>query len=258
MVTEEPGERVATVHTAFEIVSYVQESRGARLTDVAAHLDIAKSTAHRHIRYLESQGYLVETDGEYHVGLRFLDHGIHARERIEWIELAETRTATLADETGELCNFMVEQNGWCYILCREKGPSAVETGSRIGKPLYLHTTAGGKAILSCLPERRVRRIVRQRGLPKHTETTVEDTDQLLADLATVRERGYAVNDEEHIPGLMALGAPVIGAGDVVLGALCISGPSNRLGDRRTADLAQQLLGAVNELELNIKYTRPHR
>jgi DNA-binding IclR family transcriptional regulator len=254
MTTPKPTE-VTTTSTTFELIEAIQALNGARLTELAQELELAKSTVHRHLRTLENRGYLVKDGDEYLVGIRFFDLGIHARNRLPGYSIASEKTREIAEETGELSVFMVEEHGRGYILSREEGPHAVATGTRVGKAIYLHATAGGKCILASLPRERVEAIVDRWGLPSHTDATITDEETLYEELERIRDRGYAFNHEEHIEGLRTVAAPVFDDKENVLGALCISGPTNRLrGDRLEVELRDYLLGAVNELELNIAYS----
>jgi len=92
-------------------------------------------------------------------------------------------------------------------------------------------------------------------LPSHTGSTITDKEELFAELETIRDRRYAFNRGEHIEGLRTVAAPVFDDDGNVFGALCVSGPANRLkDDRLEVELRDYLLGAVNELELNIAYS----
>lgn len=244
---------VKTVEIAFAILEMVQRKDGMRLKDIADGLDLAKSTVHRHLRTLERHGFIVKWNDTYKVGLRFLDFGIDARNSRAGFELAREKTIELANQTGELCIFMVEQQGRGYILCREEGSNGVRTGTRVGKPIDLHATAGGKAILSQYDRKHVDRILDHRGMVARTDNTITNRQKLFDELEQTRERGYSLNYEEHIKGLQTVGAPVY-KGDDLVGALCISGPANRLTEAYLeTELAGLLLGTVNELELNLEY-----
>jgi DNA-binding IclR family transcriptional regulator len=244
---------VKTVEIAFELLGAIQQTDGIGLSALAEEVDLAKSTVHRHLGTLESHGFVVKQTDGYHTGLQFLNFGIDARDSRHGFDLAREKAIELADRTGELCIFMVEEHGRGYILCREEGPNAVRTGTRVGKPVDLHATAGGKAILSHQDPETVERILDAWGMPARTDNTITDRKKLFEELERIRDRGYSFNREEHINGLQTVGAPVLKNGDLV-GALCISGPANRMtGDYLETEMTDLLLAAVNELELNLEY-----
>lgn len=246
---------VTTLRTAFDIVNTIQEQETPTITRVADQLDVAKSTVHRHVETLKDEQFVVERDGRLELGLRFLNHGTYAQKNREGYYEAQAKVEEIAGETGELCTFIVREYHSGYILCLSKGPSAVETGDWLGKPVLLHATAGGKAILAHSDSGTVEAIVDSVGLSARTDNTVTDEAALYEELDTVRERGYAINREEHIDGLNAVAVPILGNDETLLGALVVSGPTNRVSDDRLeTELPNLLLGAGNELELNLTYS----
>mgnify|MGYP000100221665 CR=1 FL=1 len=244
-----------TVHTAFEIIEAVQEIDGATITELSEHLGLAKSTIHRHVKTLEKERYVVAQNREINLGLRFLNHGIYARDKQPGYQAAREKVREIAEETGELCTFIVKEHHMGYLLCRIKGPNAVETGDWIGKPVHLHATAGGKCILAHSDSAEIETVIERTGLPAQTANTITDKETLFEELAKVRENGVAINREEHIDGLNAVAVPIPGKNQEILGSLVISGPTNRVnGQRLETDLPDLLLGASNELELNLTYS----
>ncbi|SDM34846.1 transcriptional regulator, IclR family [Halogranum gelatinilyticum] len=245
---------VSSVERALDVVELLRERGTARLSSVARELDLSKSTAHRHLKTLESRGYVVETDEGYALSLQFLDLGEFTRTRRPAYQLAMEKVDELAHRTDERAQFMVEEHGRAVYVYRKTGNHAVKADSYPGKRVPVHASAAGLAILSKLPRSRVEEIIDQHGLEALTPQTITDRDTLFAELDTVRERGYSINDQGTIEGLRAIGAPVTDADGEVIGGLSISGPINRMrGERFEEEFPSLLLGATNELELNIAY-----
>jgi DNA-binding IclR family transcriptional regulator len=189
------------------------------------------------------------------MGLSFLRYGEYVQSRKTAFRLAKKKVEEVADETGERCQFLTEEHGRGVYVHISSGRHAVETDSRVGEQVYLHSTSIGWAILANLPRQRVDEIIDQWGLPALTENTVTDRARLLERIARVREEGVAYNRGENVEGLWSVGVPVIGPDGGVVGALSVSGPSHRMkGERFAEELPTLLLGAANELELNLKYS----
>ena len=254
MTTERTGSRIQTTETTLEIVAALHELDGARVEEVADHLDIASSTVHRHLATLADHGYVIKEGDIYHIGSRFLTMGGYAQTRKRAYNLARKTVEKVSNQTEERAQFLIEEHGERVYLETRTGKHAVETDAYLGKRGPLHCSAAGKAILAALPESRTREIIDQRGLEEVTENTITDRDELFEELDAIRERGVAFNREESTMGLNAVGTSVVTASGEVLGALSVSGPAHRLkGDRLTQDLPDTLLGFANELELKIKY-----
>lgn len=250
-----PKRPVETLLVAFEILEFIKDRDGATLTEIAEHVGAAKSTIHRHLETLEFGEYVVRDDGTFHPSLLFLNYGAHAQNRLTGYELAQKKVDDLAAETDERAQFIVEEHGLSVYVYKAIGEQAVRTEPQLGDRSHMHAVSAGKAILAHLPPERIDYIVEQRGLPAVTENTITDESALYEKLERIRERGYAVNNEESMSGLRAIGAPIVTRSGVV-GALSISGPVHRMkGEWFEGTLPDLLLGTVNELELNIEHAR---
>lgn len=245
---------INSVETMFRVVEMLMELDGAGVTEISTELGLAKSTVHQQLATLLNLGYVVKEGDEYHVGLRFLSIAEYARKRKMVSQLAGPMVAQLAAETEERVQFFVEEHGRAIYLFIEEGEHGVKADRHPGKLRYLHSSAGGKAILAQMPQERVNEIIDRWGLPTETEKTITDRDALFAELERVSERGYATNEEESIDGLWSLGVPVVADGKPV-GSFSVSGPRHRLDTEWfREELPDLLRGAANELELKLEYS----
>jgi len=245
---------VQSVGTVCRIVESLHQLDGARVTELSEELDLAKSTIHRHLTTLERNEYVTKEGDTYFLGLRLLELGDYVKNRKQLYRLAGPIVEELSGETGERAQFVVEEHGYVRYVHTAAGTHAVETDSGLGKGVHMHATAGGKAILARYPAARVRALVERRGLPAFTEDTITDEATLFEELSAIRERGFSFNDDESIVGLRAVGVPICGPNDDVLGALTVAGPKHRLkGEWFEADIPDLLLGMANELELKVAY-----
>jgi len=254
MPTNNTGRKLQTVETAFTILESLQNMEGARVKELANQLDMAESTVHGYLSTLYQNGYLIKDGDEYNAGLKFLTIGGYAQHRATEYELAGNKTADLAEKTDERAQFVVEEHGRGIHVHTKTGSNAVQVDARIGKQNYLHASAAGKAILAHYSQSTVETIIDRWGLPELTENTIGDRGTLLEELQDIKKQGYSFNKEESTQGLHAVGVPIKKDTDQVIGALSVSGPSNRLqGDVLMEEIPELLLGVANELELKIKY-----
>lgn len=246
--------RIEAVERSLRIIDAVQELNGARVTELADYLDLSPSTVHGHLKTLEHHRYLIKEGDVYHIGLEFLNRGGFARNRNTAYTMAFDLVSELANTTEERAQFIVEEHGRGIYLHTVTGNHAVQVNARIGRQNYLHASAAGKAILAHLPESRVNEIIDRWGLKQITENTITDREALFEELEAIREQGISYNQEESVEDLRAVGVPVLDANDHIVGAFSVSGPSRRLeGDRFQNEIPNLLLGAANELKLNIAY-----
>lgn len=254
-MSNENGSTVRAVDRSLRIVRALQESSGATVTDVAKRVNLPKSTVYNHIQTLDENGYLVKDGDQYLLGLRFLEHGGHTRNRMSVFQVAKPEIEALADTLGERVNLTTEEHGKGVYLYQESGEDAITLDSYVGKRQYLHSTAFGKAMLAHMPEDRVEAILDRHGMPTRTDRTIGDSEALFAELRTIREDGYATDDEESLQGLRCVAAPILTQSDAVLGAVSVSGPVGRLsGDRFTEEIPERIFNTTNVIEINLAYT----
>lgn len=237
------------------VIRGLKEINGGGVTELADHLGMSKSRVHNYLATLRQEEYVVKEGTTYDVGLRLVGLGTYARHQQEIHQVAKPELETLAAETGDLVNLLVEEYGRGVYLHRERGENAVEVDSYTGHRVHLHNTALGKAILAELPHERVVEIIDQHGLPATTENTITERDELSDRLEQVREQGVAFDDEERLPGLRCVARAVTDNDGEVHGAVSVSGPSSRMqGSRYEEEIPQKLEEVTNIVSLNMSYS----
>lgn len=206
MISEPPSRHVKSVRTAFQLIGIMQDREGVTMSDLAGEMDLAKSTVHNYLRTLKSLGYVVDDDGTYRLGLRFLTHGMAAKNSLTLREVVVPALEEVSAELSQSTWWVVEEFGRGIFVDR-RGPSddQREIYGRIGKRSFLHTHAPGKAILAQVPATYVSDVLDYHGLPTHTTKTTTDADSLLDELETIRQQGYAVSDGEAALGVQSVG-----------------------------------------------------
>lgn len=253
-MAEEAKHPVRTTEKTLALIELLKQRDGGRITEVADELDMGKSAVHNHLSTLEQHGYVIKDDGTYRLGLKLLELGGYTRNQLTLHEIAEPEVKGIAEKTGERANLMTEEDGEGVYLYRSKGERAIDLDTYTGMRVPLHTTALGKAILAHTPRERVEGIIDQHGLSKPTENTVTDRNTLFDRLEQVRERGFALDDEERLVGLRCVAAPIVASDETVLGSISISAPTSRMdAERFEREIPDVVRGAANVIELSVKY-----
>ena len=246
---------VNAARTTFRIIDSLRELDGAGVSELAERLEMPTSTIHDHLRTLENEEYLINDDGVYRVGARFLELGEQARNRMKVYTVARPEVDDLAEETGEHANMMIEEHGRGVFLYKARGAEAVQLDTHAGMRVPLQTTALGKSILAFRPREEVDAILDRHGMPKVTEKTITDRDRLYDQLDEVRERGVAFDDEERVDGMRCVAAPITDGDDRAIAALSVSGPKSRmLGETFTEQIPDRVLRSANVIEVNLTYS----
>lgn len=253
-MNEDPGQRGSN-STLLELISLLDKYGTLGVTEVADHLDVAKSTAHYHLSTLLRNNIVIKDGTKYRLGTKLLGIGIQARRRIPLYRAAKGEISKLGRKTNELVILSIEERGLGVYLHKSSNASALDIDAPIGRTATLHNRALGKAMLAHFPERRVEKIIDRHGLPETTDQTITTREQLYAELQKVRNEGIAFNREEHIEGINGVAVPILDAGENVRGAVSIAGPSDRLeGSTLTEDYPYLLSKTRNTIELEIEHS----
>lgn len=245
---------VRTTEKTLTLIDELMRRGPSGVTELAQGVNMGKSAVHNHLTTLQDHGYVLKTGNQYQLGLKFLEVGGSIRKSMEFYQVAEPEVKSLADETGELANLLVEEQGLGVYLMRSKGEDAVDLDTYAGLRTNLHTTALGKAVLAHLPESRVENIIERHGIEPETSRSIGSREELFDALESVQNRGYAIDDGERLEGLRCIGAPVRSSSDEVLGAVSLSAPTSRVSDQELhGELSERVLSAANVIELNINY-----
>lgn len=246
--------RIQSVDKAFTIIEYLYENGPTGVSDLANSMDLPRSTAHVYLTTLTRNGYLVSNDGEYRISYQFLRIGGGIRGQQKLYQISRPVLKNVANKTGELADLMVEEDGLGVLLYKAETADSVDDNALIGQYVPLHSTAMGKAILSHLPESRVREILDKHDMEEFTENTFTSYSDLSEELSAIRTNEVAFNNEERTRGVRAVGAAILSESDDVIGAISVSGPTARMDEKRMEnELTDVVLEAKNIIELKMSY-----
>jgi DNA-binding IclR family transcriptional regulator len=257
-MTDASPREIKSIITYHKIIEELQRLDGAGASQIAETLDIGRSTVYQYLSTLHSEGYVRKKNKQYYIGLKYLDHGMYARNRHPIIELARPSLNSLIEETGEIGWLTSEDNGKLVTLDVAVGKRDLNNKfrGRIGNREFLHAHAGGKAILATYSDEEVSRIINEYGLPEYTPQTITDTERLFEELETIRDTDIATNDEEAITGYRAVSAAVT-QDDETIGSITVGGPKHRLrGEYFSKELPDLLRGVINEIDLRGSISSP--
>src|SRR5882757_5301956 len=246
---------VQSVDRAISVLEILAQRGEAGVSEVAAEIDVHKSTAFRLLGALEARG-LVEQAGErgkYRLGFGIVRLAGAVTGRIDITQQGRPVCERLAEEIGETVNIAVLEQRFAINLFQARGPGAVTAHNWVGRLTPLHATSSGKILLAYLPARDRAELLTQAGLEKITPYTLTSKTKLETDLAEARERGYAWTLEELEIGLHAMAAPVRSRDGDVIAAVSASGPSYRFTEERMHELAPLLLKGAEEISHRMGY-----
>jgi DNA-binding IclR family transcriptional regulator len=247
MANDSQGAGVQSVDRALTILGILARLGEAGVTEIAAELQVHKSTAFRLVATLESHGMVEQNEdrGKYRLGVGVLRLAGATTARLDVVQEARPICRKLAADSGETVNIAVLSDRSALYLDQVAGQSALQSHNWVGQHIPLHATSNGKVLLSELSSDEVdNRLPR---LTSYTSDTVTTRAKLRRDLAEVREQGFAVAVDELEIGLTAIAAPIRNAHGDVIASLSVSGPTFRLTETRVKELVPVVLDAAEEV-----------
>lgn len=233
-----PGS-IQAVQRALHLLDLLsQQDEGARLGDLAERSGLAPSTVHRLLTTMEEQRFVQfsPAEGVWHVGQASYRVGMAFTRRGTMAGLAQPLLRRLRDSTRETVNLAAVEAGEIVMLSQIEGRDILRALARPGGHVGMTSSSLGKAILAYYPEAEIERVIQRFGLPRITPRSIVRPADLTTELARIRSRGFALDDEEVQVGLRCVAAAIFDAAGDAIGAVSVSGPAPRLPDARIADL----------------------
>ena len=244
------NERLSTLEKALAVLEAVSEQPQAiGLPDLAARLQLPRQTVHRVLGQLEDAGLVIRDPSRerYSVGPRL--------GRLAFASLHSKNQGTpvrailqsLVDEINETCNIgVLDDLDYVYldrIECKWPLRTHLEAGSRMGA----HCISGGKLLLAELEPEYCKRLLRSRKLESYTSKTITKVSDLEAELARIRAKGFALNNQEFLEGIVGVAVPIRDGAGRAVAALAVHGPVPRLSLKACESFVPRLLQVAERL-----------
>ncbi|WP_274913614.1 IclR family transcriptional regulator [Streptomyces sp. WZ-12] len=214
-----------TVDRALSILPLLAEGP-ADLGQVADRLGVHKSTALRLLRTLHEHGLVYrQPDQRYRLGARLFALAQEAAEHLDVRGIAHPHLVALNESCGHTVHLAVYEENEVLYIDKVESRYPVRMYSRIGKPVALTVAAVAKLLLADLPEPERRALAARLDYPRYTSRSTPDAVAFLAELARVREQGWATDLGGHEESINCVGAPIRGADGRVAAAMSVSAPS---------------------------------
>ena len=227
------------------------------LGEISDKIELHKSTVHRLIMVLERHRLIERNsvNGRYRLGLKLFELGTRAVSQLDLRERARPVLERLVLETSETVHLCVLDDTEVVYLDKVEPARSVRMASSVGRRNPAYCTAVGKAILAYLPESQVEAIVRKHGLKAMTSNTITSFLDLKAELAAVRERGYAVDNEEIEEGVRCVGCVVRDFSGGPVAAISVSGPAFRISREKAKGLSRPVIAAASALSMQLGFKK---
>lgn len=227
------------------------------LGEISEKLELHKSTAHRLIMVLERHKLIERNsvNGRYRLGLKLFELGTRAVSQLDLRERARPFLERLVLETSETVHLCILDDSEVVYLDKIEPARSVRMATSVGRRNPAHCTAVGKAIMAYMSDAQVEEIVRKHGMKAMTANTITSFGELKKELIAVRERGYAVDNEEIEEGVRCVGCVVRNFSGEPLAAISVSAPAFRLTKDKVKGISQPVVAAAGALSRELGFKK---
>lgn len=247
--------RLSSVANAIRLTkAFSEQEYEMGISALATRLGLAKSTVHRLASTLVEYDILEQNreTGKYRLGLALFELGTLVRRKMDTASESRAQMYQLVQSTGETVQLAVlDHLSVLYIRILESR-QAVRMSSIAGSRAPAHCTSVGKVLLAHQSADVVKQII-DNGLPRFTEHTITSPDLLMEELASVRQRGYAIDDEEIEVGLRCIAAPVRNHSGSVIAAISVAAPVQRMSKKNLQTTVPTVTAAAESISRRLGY-----
>ena len=223
--------------------------------EISQKLNLSKSTVHGIIKTLEHRGYLQQNpdDLKYRLGIKLFTLGNFVAKHLDIGKIARPIIRDLVEELEETVHLVILQRDEVIYIEKVEGPRTLTIYSHTGKRAPVHCTGVGKAILAHLSEKEADSLLSSSSLEAFTEYTRTDIGEIKNHLLSIREAGYAVDDEEIELGLKCIAAPIFNHLGNVIASISCAAPKMRLDEERLPIVIAGIKRAAFEISKALGY-----
>ena len=248
------AESLSSVRNAARILKqFSAQHREYGVSELARELDLSKSTAHRLLSTLTTEGLLTQDEfsGKYRLGLAMYDLGAAVGSRLDLHEAVIPPMEVLRNRTRETVHVAVLDGREVVYVERLDSPHGLRLFLEVGRRNWAHSTGTGKCLLAFLSDQDLDQLLDGWELEQKTDETIVSIAELRKELRVIRKRGYAENRGEAEAGVLSISAPIRGPSGRVVAAVSAAGPIERVDPqhlkvvqavRETAAIASKRLG----------------
>lgn len=233
---------------------FTTSRRALSLAEICALTGYPRSTTHRLLAAMREVGF-VEQDRErdfYRLGLRLFELGNTVLANLELHREGRLIVDALHRLTGRAVHLAVFDGLRAVVIQRTETEPMLSTTMVENSPV--HCTSVGKAILAYQPTEIVERVIAA-GLERFTETTITDPAALNIELELTRQRGFAIDNGEHQPGLRCIGAPISNQLGVVFAGISVSAPAWQMTASEVDELDKVVIYHANLISQRLGHVR---
>ena len=249
-----PRYPIESVDNALRLLTMFTADERVRVKEVAERLDVAMGTAHRLLAMLLYHGYAIQEPNTkaYIAGPMLIKVGLRASQRADLGTRARPALEQLHADLDETIHLAVLHGRDVFFLDGIESSKALRVASRAGASFPAHCTSVGKAMLAGLSDEKLEQLFTGERLPQVTRNSIRSRRQLIKELESVREQGYATNVGELEDGIASIAVPIKGMSGLPIAALGVGAPVSRFEETPIRRLVARTKTAAEAIQADIE------
>ncbi len=247
---------VQSVVRCFRIVDTIagaEQEIGAQQISRLVGLHI--STAFRFLQTLAQNGVLEQNPetGKYRLGLKLLAWGMQVLRQMDLRRDAIALLRELNEKTHETVHMCVYDRDAAIYIEKIESPAPLRGFSEVGKGAPLHCTGVGKVLMAGLSDQDLDSLLKRYPLRRFTPNTITQARAMKKELERIRAQGYAIDDEEHEPGIRCVAAPIRNHTGKVIASISIAGRTTSVTPARVPELIHTVRETAQRISARLGY-----
>lgn len=249
---------VQSVERTLSILEVLADYRdGLGVTEISEKVGLHKSTVYRLLSTLIYKEYVYQDKdtNRYMTSFKLYELGNKRVENMDILSASKTYSKRLMESLNEVVHLVVRENNKIIYIDKVEANNTIRMASTIGKRSPMYCTSVGKAILAFSNDEDVYGVWNTTSIEKRTPNTIVELEVLKKELAVIKERGYAIDNEENEPGVRCVGVPIFDRFNQVAGAISISGPTFRVTEAKVESIAQEVMKYAGLISMELGYRK---
>ena len=239
---------VASLAKGLRVLELLAANGETSASGIATQLNTSRAASHRFLSTLRDLGYVEKTEeGRFRLSFKILELGMKKLEGFEIRHTVHPHMQEIALAFGETVNLGHWDGAAIVHLDKINSTEILRLDVGMGAAAPAYCTGLGKAVLAFLPDGEIDAYLESVALVEMSPKTITTPEKLKADIARIRQRGYAVDDEELSLGLRCVAAPVFDYTGMPTYALSVSGPTQRMTEEKIEAIQSKLVPICRQI-----------
>ncbi len=256
MENTSPNYPIKVLNKSLSILDTIlRQGSAMSMTEISEKLGLYPSTTHRILDTLKHWGYVEQepNNQRYQLGLKVIELGMAKFHQMDLAREATPYLKELVKQCNETIHLGVLEEEEVLYLAKEESSQTIRMCSFVGKRAPVHCTALGKVLLAYLPEGEKKKILGKRELPRLTEKTITDKEELEKELNRIKKQGFALDRGENEKDVCCIAAPIKNCQGKVIAAISISTPVYRIDINKQNHLKETLIETTKKISKRLGY-----